>query len=223
MDISVREAKALEGLRFWKLQEFITIHQASMLAIGLDPGNNLFGFEPFVPRSGYEPIKLALTTKLTQYYYKQLDTQIDNQLDVESSDFDEIFCPENIKSATHEGGDDNDIALYRIRQTAIKDWLQSEGIYSAYFESLSDNPKKNHGSTKALSINYSTNLMSIMYETIERYYGKNFSIEDKDTYPKQEHVTEWLKTQFSLSKRQAEAIEIIISPRNDVHPEDKSS
>jgi len=219
MDISVRDAKVVEDLRFWKLQEFITIHQACMLATGIDPGNNLFGFEPFIPRSGYEPIKSSLTTKLTEYYYDTLDKKIDKELGLDSLEADQIFCPENIKSATHEGGDDNDIALYRIKQTAIRDWLKSEGIYSVYFESIS-----NRESIPALNgrdrvQNYSTELIEIMFKTIERYYGDNFDFHNKDTYPKQEHVIDWLMTEFSLPRRKAEAIEIIITPRNGNYSE----
>jgi hypothetical protein len=219
MSVTVQGAQEVEKLKFWKLEKYITIHQVCMLATGVDPGQNLFGYESFESRSGYEPIKSALTIKLTNYYYDFVDQEMCKEFDLpfakeSGRGFDPIFCPENIKAPARNGGISNDISLYRIKQTAVKQWLQSEGVHSAYFENLPDIAPNSEGSPfNKLNSQHSTKLLNIMLKTIERYYGANFDLNDKDTYPKQEHIITWLRSEFSLSKRKAEAIEIIIAPR----------
>jgi hypothetical protein len=50
-------------------------------------------------------------------------------------------------------------------------------------------------------------------ETVQRrWYGPNFDPLDRDTFPKQTDVVGWLMTEHVLSKRQAEAIDIVTRP-----------
>lgn len=55
-------------------------------------------------------------------------------------------------------------------------------------------------------------LFSILKLVISRYYGHTFDINDRDTWANQKDVIEWLKSEHHLSKREAEAIDIVLRP-----------
>ena len=133
MEMTVRETIAVEKLRFWKLQEFITPHQAAMLALGLDPGSELFGFNnSHITPQGYEPIKHSLVIKLTAYHYNRLDEESGEK----TFTYDALFCPENIHTPSIDSNDFSCVSVYRVRQKVIKLWLEEQGIYSGYFEGV---------------------------------------------------------------------------------------
>lgn len=111
-------------------------------------------------------------------------------------------------------GSGEDISEAKVKMEAIKTWLEKINFKPDFF--FPDSHNKHTKPNKNLK--YQTSLMSIMDKAIERYYGDNFEFGNKDSYPKQDNVIEWLITEFRLSKRQAEAIEIIISPRGESHP-----
>jgi hypothetical protein len=62
------------------------------------------------------------------------------------------------------------------------------------------------------TINHDTKLLRVMQTARERYYGANFDPDDPDTLPKQTDVVAWLIATYALSKREAEAIDIVIRP-----------
>lgn len=56
-------------------------------------------------------------------------------------------------------------------------------------------------------------LMKILQEVRERYYDSaRFSLADRDTWPKQTAIVEWLKTERGLSEREATAIDVVVRP-----------
>ena len=55
-------------------------------------------------------------------------------------------------------------------------------------------------------------LFNILKVVINRYYGNTFDVNDKDTWPKQKDVVEWLISEHKLSKREAESIDIVSRP-----------
>lgn len=100
--------------------------------------------------------------------------------------------------------------FFQIRQSKFKDWLSNKGFSSTYFGLVSE--------TETYLIDrssgYSTKLMKIMSEVVSRYYGDNFDPDDSDTTPKQVDVIEWLTETYSLSDRQAMAIDIVTRPES---------
>jgi hypothetical protein len=59
---------------------------------------------------------------------------------------------------------------------------------------------------------HSSKLMTPLEEVGRRYYAVNFSLADDETWPKQKVVVEWLISTHGLSKREAEAIDIVARP-----------
>jgi hypothetical protein len=57
-----------------------------------------------------------------------------------------------------------------------------------------------------------TSLMKVLKMIQDRYYGINFNVQDSDTWPKQIDIVEWLMKDHKLSKRQAEALDIVCRP-----------
>ena len=57
-----------------------------------------------------------------------------------------------------------------------------------------------------------TTLLGLAELVRQRYYAKNFDPMDRDTFPKQTVVIEWLRRQHNLSERQAAAVEIVTRP-----------
>ena len=59
-----------------------------------------------------------------------------------------------------------------------------------------------------------TKLMKIQKKVIERFYGEQFDINDSDTWTKQIIIVDWLKKEFGLSNREAQAIDMITRPES---------
>jgi hypothetical protein len=57
-----------------------------------------------------------------------------------------------------------------------------------------------------------TQLLGHVAAVRDRYYGPNFSFSDPDTWPKQTDIVAWLMSTYSLSKRLAEAVELVACP-----------
>ncbi|MES2661719.1 MAG: hypothetical protein V4629_00295 [Pseudomonadota bacterium] len=55
-------------------------------------------------------------------------------------------------------------------------------------------------------------LFKVLKAIINRYYSITFDINDRDTWPKQKDVIEWLINEHKLSRREAEAIDIVSRP-----------
>ncbi|MGJ8620068.1 MAG: hypothetical protein ACSHWN_07040 [Methylophilaceae bacterium] len=83
-------------------------------------------------------------------------------------------------------------------------------INDDYFRQLNEHENKNTESSGAEK--YQTKLMQLMDKVLERYYGSLFDINDRDTWPKQKDVTEWLKEKHNLSHREAISIDLVTRP-----------
>lgn len=57
-----------------------------------------------------------------------------------------------------------------------------------------------------------TKLMSIQKEVLKKFYGDLFDINEPDSWTKQTVVVDWLRQEFSLSDREAKAIDMITRP-----------
>ena len=55
-------------------------------------------------------------------------------------------------------------------------------------------------------------LLSIVEAVINRYYGGQFNPDDADTWTKQTDVIEWLTSEYKLTNREAEAVDIVTRP-----------
>lgn len=71
-----------------------------------------------------------------------------------------------------------------------------------------------HSRVHLASFQHETKLLRVLETTRERYYGKNFVPNDPETLPKQTDVVAWLMATYSLSKREAEAIDIVTRPES---------
>lgn len=59
---------------------------------------------------------------------------------------------------------------------------------------------------------HNTKLLELIDEVINRYYGENFELTDRDSWPKQIDVIEWLRSTYSLSERLALAVDLVTRP-----------
>jgi len=98
----------------------------------------------------------------------------------------------------------------KLEVVDIKIWLEHKNFKPEFFFPKSMKSLEDDESSKP---EYQTFLMSILYKTIQRYYGENFDPNDSDTNTTQKDIIDWLMKTFSLSKRQAEAIDIITRPK----------
>jgi hypothetical protein len=57
-----------------------------------------------------------------------------------------------------------------------------------------------------------TSMLGFVETVQRRWYGQNFDPNERDTYPKQTDVVAWLMSEHGLSRRQAEAIDIVTRP-----------
>jgi hypothetical protein len=57
-----------------------------------------------------------------------------------------------------------------------------------------------------------TRMIELAERVVERYYGITFDINDRDTWPRQRDVVEWLHTEFDISGRVGEAIDMLVRP-----------
>lgn len=187
----------MSDLNYWRLKEWLTAHEVACLACGIDP-SRVCGFEQ---PDGWNGI---------------YDAVIEGFIRADK-EFSELYCDENFNKHTIDRPyidplDAPNYATYQIKQNAIRDWFASHGIRPAYFfPEQGEDQQYQEGK-------YKTNLMGIMDKAIARYYGENFDVNDRESYPNQVNIVDWLMSEFSLSKRQAEAIEIIISHRGNNYP-----
>ena len=189
----------MSDLSYWRLKKRLTAHEVASLACGIDPTHTKRMYQEEIPE-GWQAI---------------YDAVIEGFMTADS-EFAELFCDETFNKYTIDrpAFDELDIPSYhhyQIDQQVIRNWFVLNEIKPAYF--FPDQENEQHQEAK-----YKTTLMGVMQKAIARYYGENFDVNDSDSYPKQVTIIDWLRTEFSLSKRQAEAIEIIITHRNDNYP-----
>ena len=222
-----------DDLKFWQLKEWLTIHEASCLALNCDPSNP--GYEEPIGWKGFysalcEAVELDMETDYE--YEKAVDIVLsrDNFYDkIYQSLVDRndklIFSGANVKG--YELGHSEDYGLPQIDEanikiTAIKEWLTLKGIKSPFF--FPDEPDQQAVITKSKpkpKPEYQTKLMSIMYDTIKRYYGANYDPNDRDSVPKQTNVIEWIRETYTLSEAEAKAIDKMTRPDQTKSPQGK--
>lgn len=61
---------------------------------------------------------------------------------------------------------------------------------------------------------HKTKLLDIVDQVISRYYGDNFNLADRDSWPKQVDVIGWLRSKYGLSERLALAVDLVTRPDN---------
>jgi hypothetical protein len=214
------------SLEFWRLREWLTIHEASCLALGCDP--NIRDEEPIGWKGFYSALGEAVVIDMkTEYEYdKALDivlspdtryyTIYQGLLDRKDN---LIFSESTVKG--YELGQLEEfspppIDEVNIKVTAIKEWLTLKSIKPPFF--FPDEPEQQTVISKP---EYQTRLMSIMYETINRYYGENYDPSDRDTVPNQIRLIAWLRDTYSLSDPEAKAIDKILRPEQVKRPQGK--
>ena len=184
------------SLKFWKAKEWLTIHEIAHLVIGSDPTER--AEEP----AGWRAIYDALGLNLEEYHKIKGSNEI---FPKDPDSFNGIFTEVNIRKNDGEGAN---FSPYLIKQSVIPEWLNSIGLESDYFACLVGNVK----AEVMARPEYQTELMRIMYKTIERYYGENYVPDDRDSWPKQVNVIGWLEVTYSLSGAKAKAVEKMIRP-----------
>ena len=176
-------------LRYWKLREWLSIDEATSLALGHDPSltvSNLYGWDG-LNRALYEAV-----SKSDGFTFDC------NTVDFQGS---------NLNSSN---------TLLKV--TAIEEWFRLKKMINVYF-----NPDKTaeHIKKEAFRPEYQTKLMSIMYETINRYYSENYDPNDRDRAPLQANVFEWLKETYAVTHPEAQAIDKMTRPQNPKSPQGK--
>lgn len=153
--------------------------------------------------------------------YKKYEDSRDIYL-LDDSDRDYVYLVER-------GRNQDEVSTYKMPQWATRCFLNLEHINKFYsfdnseftptetereilfstFRKIIDVPTSR---TNTESYGASSSLYKLMQATIARYYGGNFNAYDSDTWAKQKNIVEWLMTEHHLSKREAEAIDIVTRP-----------
>jgi len=210
------------SIDFWRKNGMLTIEEVSILTIDGNPTDDKF-IESNKKEISVVEVKLlkCVMTELEELKRLHSAGYKDHLLEDACSDFGMIFyrsLRENYLSPSTGTLLCPSIESIELKVNEIKMWFKSIEMKPIFFFPETDRDK--------LTIDehpkYQTKLMTIMYETINRYYGENFDQEDKDSYPRQKDIIEWLGENHSLTGRRAEAIEIIIAPRGDNSLEGKT-
>lgn len=203
------------SLDFWRQNGMFTIEQISILTIGGNPTDVKF-IESHREEISVIEGKLVKCVVTELEELKRLHTAgyKDNVLEDACSDFGMIFYSslrENYLSSSTGVLLHSSIHSIELYVSEINKWFKSMEMKPIFFFPEADRDKLRIDEESK----HQTRLMTIMDETINRYYGENFAPEDKDSYPVQTEIIEWLEKNYALSGRRAEAIEVIIGPRGD--------
>lgn len=99
-------------------------------------------------------------------------------------------------------GDDESL---RIRRKAFRKFIGEDDVFN--------NKQDADKTTITNNLNYySTRLLKIQEKVIEHFYGKQFDINDPDTWTNQKVIVDWLRAEFKLSEREAQSIDIVTRP-----------
>jgi len=208
-----------DRLQFWTLREWLTLHEAASLICDDDPSVTFISSADeaaALDLSGTAYV-IGLASDGYDAMYGALKEAVEMGLDTEFRQGKQkivqpsaaIFTPMTVKNYDLSTGD---IHEAQIEVIAIKKWLTMKEIQPAFFF-----PEQAEQQVKSKS-DYQTRLMSIMYATIDRYYGDNYEHDNSDTVPKQVDVIEWLVTNFSLSDAKAKAIDKLTRPDHSKSP-----
>lgn len=222
------------SLDYWKIKNYLTAHEAACLAIGIDPGkvglanaksqheapngwravydeirNNTEDFRQHADASREE-----LLLQVREGLFDMDAPRPDGSEVIFNSDFKYPDIKRNEKGLYGPGEDELD--QYMIKQKAIKQWIIEIGLPSKYFNPNNENlilPPRQQPE-------YQTRLMEIMYETMEKYWT-HYDPDERDTAPTQKYIVAQLEEDYSLSGRQAEAVEILARPDSARDPQGK--
>lgn len=103
-----------------------------------------------------------------------------------------------------DGFNGSDEAL-KVRRTAFRKAIGEEDVFSS-------KPEPNKDTLTDIVDSHSTKLLKIQKKVLDRFYGTQFDITNRDTWTNQSVIVDWLITEFNLSKREAEAIDLVTRP-----------
>lgn len=102
-------------------------------------------------------------------------------------------------------GFEGDDETLKIRRKAFREAICRKDICICTYET-------DKSASNVVFDHHDTKLMRIQKEVLNRFYGELFDINDSDTWTTQNVVVEWLIAEFGLSKREAEAIDMVTRP-----------
>jgi hypothetical protein len=189
------------SLNLWRLRGMVSIHQASCLAIGVNPDEYSEGDEQLNDFAGFSAIRKTLDEGLYQYISDQSGT-------------DYFFNGDNIYQ--YETYENSGIYEFDISLVLVKRLLKKHAISSEFFDLVEDkqyNNTKDMDNSKNLALEeprYETKLLKILFATRKRYYSANFDPKVKDSIPSQKEILEWLHSHYELSNNAATSIDRIL-------------
>ncbi|NOQ76189.1 MAG: hypothetical protein GQ475_00065 [Methylococcaceae bacterium] len=180
------------NFRIWKLKKWLTIEDAAGLVVADEPSKAQMG-----NKDEWDAIHGVLSEALRDGGLSAEDIKQPPEMDI--GPFDHVYNQT------------------LVRASALTEWFVKNNFHSDFF-----NPDTSEQTviTKP-KLEYQTRLMSIMYDTIERYYGDNYDPDDRDSVPRQVDVIEWLVTNYSLSEVEAKAIDKMTRPKQLRNPQGK--
>ncbi|MES2367496.1 MAG: hypothetical protein V4563_16590 [Pseudomonadota bacterium] len=98
-------------------------------------------------------------------------------------------------------GFEGDAETLQLRRKAFRAHIDEGDI---------DNPKAEN--KDSLKNRYESRLMGLLAKVQDRYYGGLFDPNNRETWPTQATITDWLKSNHGLSHREAESIDIVLRP-----------
>jgi len=115
------------NLQLWELQEYLTLHEAACLAVGVEPSSFIMHEDRNQP-IGWKPL------------YNVLCEDINNYLQCFGIEKEgDIFSKSNVIEPV---GNNQPFEHYRITQDAFKKWLDSKGLKPTFFFSKKLKPTK---------------------------------------------------------------------------------
>ena len=217
-------------LKFWRLRERLTIHEISCLVCDGDPKPDFqYDLDDMPLIDTYLPdylegddvfmsVLIAAVREDVRKIEQYLSTipKLDGGgflSEQECSKVKVIFSSAHPVDSISESISIDGSTLLKTEE--IKRWLNAKELKPSFF--YPDENTKESGSIK--NQEYQTRLMSIMYDTVDRYYGENYDPNDRDTVPKQVNVIEWLEYTYALSNAEARAIDKLTRPEQGKPPQ----
>jgi len=208
--VSLNEANEIvEKLKFWKSEEYISLREACILAMDLDPyeQHNFEDHKDVNAPSSYVRLYESLDKLImNEYFHTVIKYQEYEYGDVPESELypkNAFFWPENVIFDNY--------GLVSVSQYAIKHWLATNNIDTHYYNSLSTPEKDRNNLT--VSNNHMTRLMAIMYDVIENELA-NYNPKDGSTFPKQEYLISMIESKYNVSNIAAKSIDKLIRPQS---------
>jgi len=206
-----------DSLKFWQLREWLTIHEAACLALNCNPSNT--DYEPNGWKGFYSALGEAVELDMQTEYEcdKALDVVVSHDTRYHTNLIFSVSTVKGYELGHFEDFGQPQIDDANIKVTAIKEWLVLKDIKPPFF--FPEDVKQQTIITKSKP-EYQTHLMTIMYKTINRYYGENYDPNDRDSVPKQTNVIQWLRETYPpLSEAEAKAIDKMTRPEQSKSPQ----